>query len=176
LHIIDASDPERHEKTAQVNLVLKQINADLVPQIEVYNKIDLLDNMAPCVERDECGQIWRVWLSAVSGKGMELLRLAIAERLATEQVRMEIRIPSTEGRLRALLYDWGAVVEEKIEDCGAWLLAIRIDAKYRTLLHKQDGFKNIEILVDASESSAAVTELCKEQHLCNHSMVGSYKT
>ncbi len=165
LHIIDGSDPERHEKTAQVNLVLKEIDADKVPQIEVYNKIDLLDNVTPRIERDESGRARRVWLSAVSGDGLELLRQAIAERLAAEQIQFRLRLPPAEGRLRALLYEWGAVVDEKVENSGAWLLVIRVDAKHRELLYKQEGFENVEVLANALESSSAVKEVCENQHL-----------
>ncbi len=165
LHIIDGSDPERHEKTAQVNLVLKEIDADKVPQIEVYNKIDLLDNVTPRVERDESGRARRVWLSAVSGAGLELLRQAIAERLAAEQIQLRLRLPPAEGRLRALLYEWGAVVDEEVENSGAWLLVIRVDAKHRDLLYKQEGFEHVEVLTNALESSSAVKEVCENQHL-----------
>ncbi|HHL45357.1 MAG TPA: GTPase HflX [Gammaproteobacteria bacterium] len=165
LHIIDASDAERHEKTAQVNLVLKEIDADKVPQIEVYNKIDLLDNVTPRIERDKEGRVWRVWLSAFSGEGLELLCTAIAERLSTEQVQMGLRLPPTEGRLRALLYKWGAVVDEKIENSGTWLLVIRVDAKHRELLHRQDGFENVEIIANIPDSSGSVIESCNNPHL-----------
>ncbi len=165
LHIIDASDPERHEKSAQVNMVLKDIDADKVPQIEVYNKIDLLDNVTSRMERDEHGQVCRVWLSAVSGEGLELLRRAIAERLAAEQILMELRLPPEEGRLRALLYRWGAVVDEEVDSSGAWLLVIRVDAKQRERLYRQDGFERIEVIADRQESSASVIEACGNQHL-----------
>ncbi len=165
LHVIDASDPERHEKAAQVNLVLKEIGADKVPQIEVYNKIDLLDNVTPRLERDERGRVRRVWLSAVSGEGLEPLREAIAECLATEQVQIKLRIPPTEGRLRALLYEWGAVIEEEIENSGTWLLVIRVDARHRELLYQQDGFENVEIIVSDQELPASVNEVCENQHL-----------
>ncbi len=165
LHIIDASDAERHEKASQVNLVLKEIDAEQVPQIEVYNKIDLLDNATSRIERDESGRVRRVWLSAVSGEGLELLCTAIAERLASEQVKIELRIPPAEGRLRALLYEWGAVVEEKIENSGTWLLVIRMDAKHRDFLQRQDGFENVEVIANTPELFAPVIKVGKNQHL-----------
>ncbi|HLA74369.1 MAG TPA: ribosome rescue GTPase HflX [Gammaproteobacteria bacterium] len=79
LHVIDAHDEHRHANIEQVNQVLQQIGAENVPQIEVYNKIDLLADTEPHVERDEQGRVRRVWLSAVSGKGLDLLLLALAE-------------------------------------------------------------------------------------------------
>ncbi len=146
LHVIDASDPERHEKTAQVNLVLKEIGADRVPQIEVYNKIDLLDNVTPLLERDEHGRVRRVWLSAASGKGMNLLRDAIAESLFGDRVQMRLRLLPKAGKLRALLHEWGAVVEERVESSGSWLVLIQVDERQRGLLQTQDGFEKVEVV------------------------------
>lgn len=146
LHVIDANDPERHEKTAQVNLVLKEIGAERVPQIEVYNKIDLLDNVTPSLERDECGRVRRVWLSAVSGEGMGLLRKAITETLFADRIQMRLRLLPKEGKLRALLHEWGAVIEERVDSSGSWLVLIQVDERQRGLLKMQDGFENVEIV------------------------------
>ncbi len=146
LHVIDANDPERHEKTAQVNLVLKEIGAERVPQIEVYNKIDLLDNVTPSLERDECGRVRRVWLSAVSGEGMGLLRNAITETLFADRIQMRLRLLPKEGKLRALLHEWGAVIEERVDSSGSWLVLIQVDERQRGLLKMQDGFENVEIV------------------------------
>jgi len=146
LHVIDAADPERREKIAQVNLVLKEIGAERVPQIEVYNKIDLLDNVTPSLERDERGRVRRVWLSAASGEGTDLLQGAIAESLFGERVQMKLRLLPREGRLRALLHEWGAVLEERVESSGSWLVSIQVDERQRGLLQSQDGFENVEVV------------------------------
>lgn len=82
LHVIDAGDELRQGHIAQVSEVLREIGADAVPQIEVYNKIDRLDNVAPRVDRNEDGQVSRVWVSAVTGAGIGLLRQALAEYFA----------------------------------------------------------------------------------------------
>ena len=47
LHVIDAADARKIENIEAVNLVLEEIKADKVPVLLVYNKIDLLENMAP---------------------------------------------------------------------------------------------------------------------------------
>lgn len=78
LHVVDAASPVREAQTEQVNAVLKEIGADQVPQLLVWNKIDRTP-LAPGVERDECGSIRRVRVSARTGAGLELLRDAIAE-------------------------------------------------------------------------------------------------
>ncbi len=78
LHVVDAASPARMEQIAQVNLVLKEIGADRVPQILVWNKIDATD-VEPALERDEYDRIRRVFLSARTGAGLDLLRQAITE-------------------------------------------------------------------------------------------------
>jgi len=78
VHVVDAASTVRTAQIEQVNAVLKEIGADRVPQLLVWNKIDLTP-LAPGVERDDCGSIVRVRLSARTGAGLELLRDAIAE-------------------------------------------------------------------------------------------------
>jgi len=80
LHVVDAASPVRMEQIEEVNLVLKEIGADHVPQILVWNKIDAA-GLEPAVEHDEYGKIQRVFVSAKSGAGLDLLREAIAASL-----------------------------------------------------------------------------------------------
>jgi GTP-binding protein HflX len=83
LHVVDASSPSRLEQVEQVNGVLKEIGADHIPQILVWNKIDAA-GLEPAVERDEYDKIRRVFISAQTGEGVDLLREAIAEFAAKE--------------------------------------------------------------------------------------------
>ena len=78
LHVVDGSSPVRMEQIEQVNEVLREIGADHIPQILVWNKIDAAD-LQPGVERDEYDKISRVFISARSGAGLDLLRDAIVE-------------------------------------------------------------------------------------------------
>ena len=78
VHVVDAANPMRKEQIEQVNLVLKEIGAENVPQLLVWNKIDLA-GLEPGLERDEYGRISRVFVSAGTGAGLDLLRDAIAE-------------------------------------------------------------------------------------------------
>lgn len=81
LHVVDAANPARLEQTEQVNKVLRGIGAQNVPQILVWNKIDAapeLQDVKP-VERNEYGNISRVFVSAREGLGLDALRTAIAE-------------------------------------------------------------------------------------------------
>jgi len=78
LHVVDAASPARMEQIEQVNAVLKEIGADQIPQILVWNKIDAA-GLAPAVERDEYDRIRRVFISARTGAGVDLVRHAVAE-------------------------------------------------------------------------------------------------
>jgi GTP-binding protein HflX len=78
LHVVDGASPVRMEQIEQVNLVLKEIGADQIPQILVWNKIDAA-GMAPAIERNEYDKIARVFVSAQTGAGLDLLRQAITE-------------------------------------------------------------------------------------------------
>jgi len=80
LHVVDAASPVRMEQIEQVNLVLKEIGADHIPQILVWNKIDAAE-LEPAIEHDEYDRIHRVFVSAKTGAGLDLLRQAIADSL-----------------------------------------------------------------------------------------------
>ncbi|MGE0873153.1 MAG: GTPase HflX [Burkholderiales bacterium] len=79
LHVVDAASPVRDEQAHEVDKVLAEIGADRIPQLVVWNKIDLVDGLEPGVERDQYGRIWRVRVSARTGAGLAGLRGAIAE-------------------------------------------------------------------------------------------------
>ncbi|MFZ2300546.1 MAG: GTPase HflX [Gallionella sp.] len=78
LHVVDANNAIRDDQIAEVNKVLAEIGAAEIPQVLVFNKIDLQD-VPPSVQRDDYGRIARVFLSAKSGAGLDGLRLALAE-------------------------------------------------------------------------------------------------
>ncbi len=82
LHVVDAASPDRDQQMAAVARVLAEIGADQVPQIVVWNKVDLVGEggaVGPGIERDECDNIARVRVSARTGAGLDLLRAALAE-------------------------------------------------------------------------------------------------
>lgn len=78
LHVVDSASSDRDQQREAVNGVLAEIGAAEVPQILVWNKIDATAASAG-VERDDCGNISRVRLSARTGDGLSLLRDALAE-------------------------------------------------------------------------------------------------
>jgi len=84
LHVVDVNNANRDDQIAEVNKVLTEIDASGIPQVLVFNKIDLQD-VPPSVERDEYGRITRVFLSAKSGAGLDGLRLALMEAKTARQ-------------------------------------------------------------------------------------------
>jgi GTPase len=80
LHVIDASSPARDAQMAEVDRVLAEIGAADVPRLLVFNKVDRLGRSA-AIEREPCGTIRAVFLSAATGDGIEFVREAIAERV-----------------------------------------------------------------------------------------------
>jgi GTPase len=79
LHVIDASADNRGEQVEAVDALLAEIGAGDVPQIRVLNKCDI-PGLPTGVERDACGTISTVRVSAVTGAGLAELRAALAER------------------------------------------------------------------------------------------------
>ncbi|MGE4367713.1 ribosome rescue GTPase HflX [Thermomonas sp.] len=122
LHVIDASDPLRDERMAQVDAVLREIGAGDLPQLRVFNKIDRIEGAQPRCDTDG-GACGAVWLSARDGLGLDLLREALGERLGLRRVAGLARLPTSAGRLRARLHALGAVHDEQHADDG-WLLRI----------------------------------------------------
>ena len=128
LHMIDASDPDRWQRVRQVNAVLKQLGADGVPQIRVYNKIDKLDRQ-PRMTSNRQGEGRAVWLSAVTGEGIPLLLQTIGDRLRKKTVNGTIRLQPDQGRQRALLFEMGAVNGEVAGEDGGWEIDVTIDER-----------------------------------------------
>ncbi len=81
LHVVDAHYPQRQHYIDEVQKVIEQIGANGVRQLQVYNKLDLLPEQTPRIDRDVHGQPLRVWVSATTGDGLGLLRQALAEIL-----------------------------------------------------------------------------------------------
>ena len=126
LHVVDASSDEREENMAQVNLVLEEIGAENLPQLLVFNKIDLLDGMLPRIDRDEAGVPIRVWVSALSGEGLDLLHEALAERVSSDMIHHVLSLPASAGKLHAQLFQAGAVNQDEIQKTGGWMMDVTL--------------------------------------------------
>lgn len=126
LHVVDCYHPGRRQYAQDVNTVLSEIDASDVPQLLIYNKVDLRDDREAKIDRDENGLPQRVWVSAETGEGIDLLTSAIRERLSHRLVQCEIRLKPDEGQLRHQLYERGVVVDEEVDEQGHWILHVEM--------------------------------------------------
>ncbi len=141
LHVSDAADDERDRLHHVVDSVLEEIDAGDLPQLHIMNKIDLIAGgadhedapaaseppaaMQPRIDRDAQGRPQRVWLSAATGAGLDLLRQALGELLGGDRLQSSLLLPLSAGRLHARLKAVGAISHETVDEHG-WQL--RIDA------------------------------------------------
>ncbi|MBX2809875.1 MAG: GTPase HflX [Cellvibrionaceae bacterium] len=119
LHVIDAGDSNRQRNIEQVQQVLTDIGADALPQLKVYNKLDLLEDRKPRLERDQQGRPLAVWLSAATGEGLDLLLTALTELFAQTQIAGRLRLTSGLAALRAKFYELGVIESEDYCDDGS---------------------------------------------------------
>jgi len=139
LHVIDCADERLQDNVAQVELVLEEIEANELPQLLVYNKVDMLPDAAPRLERDDSGRPRAVWVSALTGEGLALLLQVIAEFLLPGIAQHQLELPPSAGRLRSLFYQMKAIQSEQITEHGSLLLAIRMPQSDWNRLLKQEG-------------------------------------
>jgi GTP-binding protein HflX len=139
LHVIDANAEDRDETIIQVNQVLEDIEANEIRQLEIFNKIDLLADISPRIDRDEAGNPVRVWLSAETGEGVDLLYQALAEMFSSTRIKRKCYLRPDQGDVRAKLFAVAKILEEEVDDFGGYELVIEMDAKHLGLL------KSIEI-------------------------------
>lgn len=139
LHVVDAAAPLRTERVQEVNKVLAEIGAEHIPQLMVYNKVDLIGE-TPRIERDHQGVVRKVWLSSIDGSGKELLLEAIAERLADDIIETSVLIGPADGKLRSRFFELGAVVGEKTCEDGSVEISLRIqESSLRRIKSQMNG-------------------------------------
>lgn len=139
LHVVDASSADRRDAMERVQQVLDQIQAENVPQIVVFNKIDVTEQ-TPRIERDASGAIVKVWMSAKTGDGTELLLRALSQHFRRRRLRRQLVLPPCAGRLRAQVHEHLHVVHERSTQAGGWLLDVAMEPAQFEWLQKQDGF------------------------------------
>ena len=147
LHVIDASADDRDARIADVREVLDRIGAGEVPVIEIYNKIDRMPARAAGVEYGAHGRVARVWLSARTGEGVHLLLDAIAQHLNQDKARRWLMLAPAGGRIRALLYEMGAVSDEVVLDAGGWLLEATVaEARWQQLARMPEAVEHMSVI------------------------------
>ena len=126
LHVIDVSSDNWSDMMQVVNDVLEDIGAAQVPQLLVYNKVDLLQK-EPHMDLEADLSVKGVWLSAATGDGLSLLADAVSSMLGEGLVRKEVCLPPTAGAVRANLYARGAVLSERVDAQGGIHLDVRLE-------------------------------------------------
>ncbi|WP_019616176.1 ribosome rescue GTPase HflX [Psychromonas ossibalaenae] len=148
LHVVDCADECYHDNINAVENVLAEIDAGEVPQLMVMNKIDALEDVRPHVDYDDQGKPVRVWLSAQSGAGIELLFEALTELLKGQIRSLRLAIPPAQGKLRALFYQLDCIEHESYAENGDCILDIRLNNIDWSRLIKQQGASIEEYIVN----------------------------
>ncbi len=154
LHVVDASDPLRAERIEQVRAVLKGIGAGEVPELLVFNKIDLAE---PARLQDGPGALpGQAWVSAVTGAGLDELRAGIVRAVRPNQLRRTLHLELRAAGLRSALYQRNAIRAERQRDDGSWELDVELSGPE---LAKLDGVPGVG-LVDNPDGA---TQLLKNR-------------
>ncbi|MBK0064404.1 MULTISPECIES: ribosome rescue GTPase HflX [unclassified Acinetobacter] len=144
LHVIDGHSPDMHEQIEAVEGVLKEIGAD-APVLRVYNKIDLSGD-EPKIIYAEPHLPDRVYVSAHSGQGLELLKQAVQECLMGQLQEFDLRLKPAYGKLRTQLYALNVIQSEHYDDEGHLHLNICIAPQKLEQLIRQAHLPLDEIL------------------------------
>jgi GTP-binding protein HflX len=143
LHVVDAASPRRGGCMCDVEQVLAEIGADDIPQIQVFNKIDLLDDGKPRVERDVLGRVTRVWLSARDGRGVDGLLRAVAEYFRGDLVHRLVSLGPTDGGIRAWFFEHAQVLADRATEQGGWELEVAVRrAELDRLLSREEAIRD----------------------------------
>ena len=139
LHVIDGANEAQDELRMEVESVLKEIDADQVPRLEVINKIDSVSDGGPRLLRNEAGLPVRVWVSAKTGVGLDLLLTAMTELLSGGLVSQTVILQAKQAKLRSHLYQSKFVTAEQTDETGASILDLRLPkAELDRILAQED--------------------------------------
>ncbi|MGB5326704.1 MAG: ribosome rescue GTPase HflX, partial [Gammaproteobacteria bacterium] len=125
LHVVDCADDNRQEKIEAVNKVLHEVGAGEVPQLLIYNKIDVV-GFDPRVDLDDQQHAWRIWLSAITRSGFDGLIEVLRNRFCEKSAFYKLVLQSNEGQIRAFLFESGAIENENYENNGDIHLKLRL--------------------------------------------------
>lgn len=139
LHVVDLADVRRDDNMQQVSAVLEDIDANHIPQLLVFNKIDLLGQPAR-IEYNEFNQPLAVYLSAHSGEGVELLLQAIAQLLSERYIDIVLSLPPQQGIWRARFHQQHCIMQEQFDDDGYCQLTLRLsESLWQRCLKQSNG-------------------------------------
>ena len=116
IHLVDASDADPDHQLATVRLVLSEIGASDIDEMVVFNKVDAIDETTRV--RLEALHTDAVFISALSGEGIEDLLERIVDGLHALTVELELSIPYSRGDLLAEAHAIGDVLKIDHTDVG----------------------------------------------------------
>lgn len=135
LHVIDCADPEHYSRERDVVDILKEIGADEVPDIRVYNKIDLTHQPVSVIKHNNKAEA--IFVSANRGDGLEELKQEIFNYFYGQQLNISLHLSPNSSRLRSQLYEDGVVISEHYDDAGGMHLQLLISEElYQAHRHK----------------------------------------
>ncbi|HON32986.1 MAG TPA: GTPase HflX [Candidatus Syntrophosphaera thermopropionivorans] len=121
LHIVDLSDERYEYYIEQVQSVLKEIGADNIPQILVFNKIDLVDSIQLSLAKKRYPDA--IFISALNKSHLEDLLQKVEEKLFQNRL-YQMFLPYDKGSLASLLHEIGDIKKEEYQADGIFLEAI----------------------------------------------------
>ncbi|MBW3580683.1 MAG: GTPase HflX [Actinobacteria bacterium] len=124
VHVVDAAAPDPEEQMRAVRSVLDQIGAGEVPELVVFNKLDVAPDEAKRLVADHAGSLA---ISAATGEGIASMLAAASDRLRALESVIELVVPYERGDVVAALHREGEVLVEAHED-GATRVRARLDA------------------------------------------------
>ncbi|MDT8451812.1 MAG: ribosome rescue GTPase HflX [Gammaproteobacteria bacterium] len=137
LHVIDSADDNREGNIDEVETVLNQIGADDVYLIQVMNKVDQTGT-EPRIDYHSDGSVKRVWLSAVTGEGIDLLEKVLTDYFREDVLSGKIMLQPAQAKIRARLFELSAVKSESVDEAGRSHLNVRISRRdYQQLLQRE---------------------------------------
>ena len=145
LHVIDASAPDADDLRAEVLAVLAEIGADAVPTIEVWNKIDRVEDACGFAGSPE-----RLPASALTGEGLDALKATVHARLGVQAVPTDLRIAPQGGKVRSWLHENGRVERETVDNDGAMTLRVHLQPNKLRELAAYDGTGLVDRISPAS--------------------------
>ncbi len=155
LHVVDSADDSRQEKIEAVNQVLREVEAGEVPQLMVYNKIDI-SGIQPRIDIDDHEHAWRIWISAATRSGFEQLLEVLRDRFCEQARAYKLILNASEGQIRAYLFENGSIETEEYENNGDIHLKLNLTpALLKRLTRKFDiSSDRFEILTDTLAGAA----------------------
>jgi len=147
LHVVDHNDAEREQRREDVDKVLAGIGAQHVPQLMVFNKIDLSGHSVS-VEVNEAEVAQAVWVSAKTGAGIDMLCDTVKDRLSSERTSGWMVLLPSQGKLRAQLYNASAILSELTQDDGSVHVNIDVDTAVFEQLAREHQLKIQDIVPD----------------------------